>query len=89
MRSASSPATASLYLPCPEVAVASHACAHIGAVQVPIFSGFAAPAVAQRLADSEAKVVITADQSLRRGKWLPMRETVEEAAKEFPRSSTS
>ena len=79
-----------LYLPmCPEVAVASHACAHIGAVQVPIFSGFAAPAVAQRLADSEAKVVITADQSLRRGKWLPMRETVEEAAKEFPRSSTS
>jgi acetyl-CoA synthetase len=71
-----------LYLPmCPEVAVASHACAHIGAVQVPIFSGFAAPAVAQRLADSEAKVVITADQSLRRGKWLPMRETVEEAAK--------
>ena len=71
-----------LYLPmCPEVAVASHACAHIGAVQVPIFSGFAAPAVAQRLADSEAKVVITADHSLRRGKWLPMRETVEEAAK--------
>jgi acetyl-CoA synthetase len=72
-----------LYLPmCPEVAVASHACAHIGAVQVPIFSGFAAPAVAQRLADSEAKVVITADQSLRRGKWLPMCETVEEAAKD-------
>ena len=32
-----------------EVAVASHACAHLGAVQVPIFSGFAAPAVAQRL----------------------------------------
>jgi acetyl-CoA synthetase len=71
-----------LYLPMsPEVAVASHACAHIGAVQVPIFSGFAAPAVAQRLADSDAKVVITADQSLRRGKWLSMRETVEEAAK--------
>ena len=37
-----------IYLPmCPEVAVASHACAHVGAVQVPLFSGFAAPAVAR------------------------------------------
>jgi acetyl-CoA synthetase len=72
-----------LYMPmCPEVAVASHACAHIGAVQVPIFSGFAAPAVAQRLQDSETKVVITADRSLRRGKWLPMREIVAEATKD-------
>jgi acetyl-CoA synthetase len=74
-----------IYMPmCPEVAVASHACAHIGAVQVPIFSGFAAPAVAQRLQDSEAKVVITADRSLRRGKWLPMRETVAAATKGSP-----
>ena len=53
---------------CPAVAVASHACAHIGAVQVPIFSGFAAPAIASRLEDSQAKVVICADWSLRRGK---------------------
>ena len=53
-----------LYLPMsPEVAIASHACAHVGAVQVPIFSGFAAPAVATRLQDSEAKVLITADGS--------------------------
>ena len=44
----------------PEVPIASHACAHIGAIQVPIFSGFAAPAVAQRLQASEAKVAITA-----------------------------
>ena len=74
-----------IYLPmCPEVAIASHACAHIGAVQVPIFSGFAAPAVAQRLQDSEAKVVITADRSLRKGRWLEMRAVVEEAAREAP-----
>jgi acetyl-CoA synthetase len=74
-----------IYMPmCPEVAVASHACAHVGAVQVPVFSGFAAPAVAQRLQDSEAKVVITADYSLRRGARLPMRETAEEAAREAP-----
>ncbi|HJV29650.1 MAG TPA: AMP-binding protein [Gaiellaceae bacterium] len=69
-----------IYMPmCPEVAVASHACAHVGAVQVPIFSGFAAPAIAQRLEASDAKVVICADGSFRRGRWLPMRETVDEA----------
>src|SRR6266849_4786855 len=51
----------------PAVAVAAHACAHIGAVQVPIFSGFAAPAIAMRLQDSGAKAVICADWSLRRG----------------------
>jgi acetyl-CoA synthetase len=69
-----------LYMPmCPAVAVASHACAHIGAVQVPIFSGFAAPAVASRLDDSQAKVVICADWSLRRGKRIEMRATLDEA----------
>jgi acetyl-CoA synthetase len=74
-----------IYLPmCPEVAVASHACAHVGAVQVPLFSGFAAPAVRERLRDSEAKIVVTADYSLRRGSRLPMRETVEEAVREAP-----
>src|SRR5437870_3558521 len=68
-----------LYMPmCPAVAVASHACAHIGAVQVPIFSGFAAPAVASRLEDSQAKVVICADWSLRRGKRIEMRATLDE-----------
>jgi acetyl-CoA synthetase len=63
----------------PEVAVASHACAHVGAVQVPIFSGFAAPAVAARIVDSEPKVVICADWSLRRGKRVEMQATLEEA----------
>ncbi|HZB35848.1 MAG TPA: AMP-binding protein, partial [Gaiellaceae bacterium] len=57
-----------------EVAIASHACAHIGAIQVPIFSGFAAPAVAQRLQASEAKVVITTRTSSRRGREVPMLE---------------
>ena len=74
-----------IYMPmCPEAAAASHACAHIGAVQVPIFSGFAAPAIVQRLVDSNAKVVITADYSLRRGARLPMREIVDEAVHEAP-----
>ena len=74
-----------IYMPmCPEVAVASHACAHVGAIQVPIFSGFAAPAVTQRLQASEAKVVLCADWSLRRGKRLEMRATAEEAVREAP-----
>jgi acetyl-CoA synthetase len=69
----------------PQVAIASHACAHLGAIQVPIFSGFAAPAVAARLVDSEAKVVITADGSLRRGKRVAMKEIVDEAARSAER----
>jgi acetyl-CoA synthetase len=74
-----------IFLPMsPEVAVASHACAHLGAVQVPVFSGFAAPAVAARLRHSEAKVVVTADGSLRRGRELPMKELVDEALAESP-----
>jgi acetyl-CoA synthetase len=69
-----------IFMPmCPEVAVASHACAHVGAVQVPIFSGFAAPAIRARLEDSGAKVVICADWSLRRGNRVPMRATLDEA----------
>ncbi len=72
-----------IYLPMsPEAAVASHACAHVGAVQVPVFSGFAAPAVAQRLQDSDAKVAITVERSWRRGREVQMRQTLEEARRE-------
>ena len=74
-----------LFLPMSqEVAVASHACAHLGAIQVPIFSGFAAPAVAQRLRASEAKVAITTRTSSRRGREVPMLEILEEARDEAP-----
>jgi len=69
-----------IFLPmAPEAAIASHACAHIGAVQVPIFSGFAGPAVSSRLADAGAKVVLTADASYRRGRLVPMKEVLDEA----------
>ena len=68
----------------PAMAVASHACAHIGAVQVPIFSGFAAPAIAQRLQDAEAKVLLTASHSFRRGREMPMRVIADEAVAESP-----
>jgi acetyl-CoA synthetase len=73
------------YLPmAPEAAIASNAVAHLGAIQMPVFSGFAAHAVAARLQDSEAKVVITADGSLRRGKTIPMKEVVDEALADSP-----
>jgi acetyl-CoA synthetase len=74
-----------IYLPmAPEAAIASHAVAHLGAVQVPIFSGFAAPAVAARLADARAKVLITADGTLRRGKAVAMKEVADEALRDAP-----
>jgi acetyl-CoA synthetase len=63
----------------PEAAIVSHACAHLGAVQVPIFSGFAGPAVSARLADAGAKVVVTADASYRRGRLVPMKGALDEA----------
>jgi acetyl-CoA synthetase len=68
----------------PEAAIASHACAHIGAVQVPIFSGFAGPAVSSRLADAGAKLVLTADASYRRGKLVPMKEVLDDALADAP-----
>ena len=68
----------------PEAAIASHACAHLGAVQVPIFSGFAGPAVSARLADAAAKLVVTADASYRRGRLVPMKEVLDDALADAP-----
>ena len=74
-----------IFLPMsPQVAIASHACAHLGAVQVPIFSGFAPPAIAARLADAKAKAVITADGSLRRGQVVPMKQILDDALQSAP-----
>ncbi len=74
-----------IYLPMvPEVVVAMYACAAIGAMAVPVFSGFAAEAIAQRLAHCEAKVVITADGTLRRGKQVGMKATVDQALEQAP-----
>ena len=50
------------------------------AIAVPIFSGFGAPAVAARLEDSRAKVLITADISFRLGNAIPMEQVATEAA---------
>jgi acetyl-CoA synthetase len=68
----------------PEAAIASHALAQLGAVQVPIFSGFAASAVAARLADAGARALITADGTLRRGQTVPLKEVADEALRDAP-----
>ncbi|MEV0110044.1 AMP-binding protein [Nocardia sp. NPDC050799] len=62
-----------IYLPMiPEAVVACYAAAGIGAILVPLFSGFAAPAIAARLADAEVQAVVVADGTIRRGRAVPM-----------------
>src|SRR5215218_3593010 len=65
--------------PTPEAVVAVMACSKLGAVWLPLFSGFGADAIAKRLEDAEAAVLITADGFPRRGKVVPMKETADEA----------
>jgi len=63
----------------PEAAVATLAVVRLGAIYTPCFSGFGAQAVASRLQDCEARVLITADGFLRRGQVVRMKETADEA----------
>jgi acetyl-CoA synthetase len=64
----------------PEIVAATLACAKLGAVYLPIFSGYAADAVATRLNDAQAKALITADGFLRRGQAVGMKEVADRAA---------
>jgi len=68
----------------PEAVVAAYAVAKIGAIYMPIFSGFAAHAVAARLNDAGAKALITADGTWRRGKHGLMKQVADEAVAEVP-----
>lgn len=75
----------SIYMPMvPELAIAMLACARIGAVHSVIFAGFSASAIADRNHDADAKLQITADGAWRRGKVLPLKETVDEALENSP-----
>lgn len=74
--------TVAIYMPMvPEVVVAMLACARLGAMHNVIFAGFSAEAVADRIVDSKAKIVITADQGLRGGKIIQLKSTVDAALK--------
>jgi acetyl-CoA synthetase len=69
-----------IYMPLvPEQIIAMLACARIGAVHSVVFAGFGPAALNMRIQDASAKVVITADSSVRRGKTIPLKSIVEEA----------
>ena len=69
-----------IYLPMvPEAAIAMLACARIGAVHSVVFGGFSAQSVADRIHDSKARMVITADGGYRRGAVVPLKQNVDEA----------
>jgi len=74
-----------IFLPMsPEAAIATLAVVRLGAIYTPCFSGYGAQAVASRLQDCEAKVLITADGFHRRGQVVRLKETADEAAAACP-----
>jgi len=69
-----------IYMPMvPEAAVAMLACARIGAVHSVVFAGFSAQSLADRIADCQAKMVLTADGNFRGDKKIPVKAVVDEA----------
>ncbi|MEY2570005.1 MAG: acetyl-CoA synthetase, partial [Acidimicrobiaceae bacterium] len=74
-----------IFLPMiPEVVAACMAVAKLGAIFLPIFSGYGADAIAVRLEDAEARAIITAEVAHRRGKAVPMAATAREAVDKVP-----
>ncbi len=79
----------SIYMPMvPEAAVAMLACTRIGAIHSVVFGGFSADALRDRILDSDCQVVITADQSIRGGKKIPLKVNADQAANECPNLKT-
>ncbi|MBX5489414.1 Acetyl-coenzyme A synthetase [Mycolicibacterium hassiacum DSM 44199] len=74
-----------IYMPMlPEAIVAMLACARLGILHSVVFAGFSASALAARVQDAEAKLVITADGQFRRGQAVSLKESVDEALKDQP-----
>ena len=75
----------SIYMPLtPELVVAMLGCARIGAIHSVIFAGFSAEAIADRNNDAQARMMVTADSGWRRGRALPLKQTVDEALAKSP-----
>ena len=74
-----------IYLPkIPEQVVAMLACARLGLIHSVVYSGFSAPALASRIQDAEARLVITADVGYDRGKTIPLKPVVDAAVQSCP-----
>ncbi len=74
-----------IYLPMiPELVIAMLACARIGAIHNVIFAGFSADSVRERILDSGARLVITADGGIRRGAIVPLKTNVDKALEACP-----
>jgi acetyl-CoA synthetase len=71
-----------VYMPLiPEASIAMLACARIGAVHCVVFGGFSAESIRDRLADSGARIVVTADGGYRRGQFVTLKQNVDHALK--------
>ncbi|MGA1029931.1 MAG: acetate--CoA ligase [Flavobacteriaceae bacterium] len=69
-----------IYMPMvPEAAIAMLACARVGAVHSVVFAGFSSSALADRIEDCQAKMVLTSDGNFRGAKNIPVKEVVDEA----------
>ncbi|MHC4415616.1 MAG: acetate--CoA ligase [Planctomycetota bacterium] len=64
----------------PELVIAMLACARIGAVHSVIFGGFSSQAIADRVQDAKSRIIVTADGGWRRGKIVPLKDNVDDAA---------
>lgn len=74
-----------LYMPMiPELAIACLAIARIGAIHSVVFAGFSSSALADRVIDAKAKIVITSDGNYRGNKNIPVKAVVDEAAENAP-----
>ncbi len=71
-----------IYMPMiPEAAVAMLACARIGAIHSVVFGGFSPDSLAGRITDCDSNIIITADEGIRGGKIIPLKENTDAALK--------
>ncbi len=74
-----------IYLPMiPELSISMLACARIGAIHSVVFGGFSAKSLRDRIQDCQSSMVITADEGLRGGRFVPLKANADEALLECP-----